>query len=256
VQSAIKVVKIDRNLALKKFTLFLFLVLAAITSKAQFGEENSNKFGIGFGVSYEKGYTNVTRQDNHIAENINFSYYPLGGYIPFTFEIQKGTLSGGGLTVDLDKYGRQYTNNYLAGILHGDFQAGYLLEGSDASMDILKGFYMGTGVGLVKDNDKVQRTNVIPANGAVTGPNVYVFPGVDNAMSLMVPLRIGYEYKINDSFGAPFLRISISYEHNIVFGKGLDGYDDPASKFKNNVPDQYRQISFGIKYDFGGSGNY
>jgi hypothetical protein len=234
------------------------LLLSAMASKAQF-DENYSKYAVGAGVSYIKGATNINRQDSHFAENINFTYYMLSPYIPFTFEIQKGLLSGGGLTVDLDKSGRQYSNNYLAAIVHGDFQLGYLLNvgsGSDPSLDIWKGLYAGTGIGLINDNDQVQRTNVIAANGPITGPDVYRFPGVDNSVNLMVPLRIGYEFKIKNSFGTPFIRLIFSYETNLVFGQGLDGYNDPASKFKHNFVSQYRQISFGIKYDFGGSSNF
>ena len=33
--------------------------------------------------------------------------------------------------------------------------------------------------------------------------------------------------------------------------KGLDGYDDPPNHFKNQYPDQYRQIAITVKYDFG-----
>ena len=109
--------------------------------------------------------------------------------------------------------------------------------------------YAGLGVGLINDNCTTQRTNIIAANGSLS----YVFPGVDKSTNLMVPVRIGYEYKITNDFDEPIMRVFVSYEHNFVFGEGLDGYDDPASHFKNNSLDQYRQITFGIKFDFGGS---
>jgi len=44
--------------------------------------------------------------------------------------------------------------------------------------------------------------------------------------------------------------------HNIVFGEGLDGYDDPTSKFKNNATNQYRQFMIGFKYFFGTTVSY
>jgi hypothetical protein len=226
-------------LALKKHVLFFILFFAAITSRAQV-DVNYTQFAVGAGASYIRGYTNLNIQQNHFAENVNFTYY-YTGYIPITAEIQSGTLSGGSVT--LDPYGRQYTNNYLAMILHGDFQFGQITDPDN----FFKDFYVGTGVGVISDNDKVQRTS--PADPG------YVFPGKDQSLNLMVPLRVGYEYKILNSFDEPFIRLSISYEHNVVFGQGLDGYDDPSSKFKHNFPAQYRQISFGIKFDFGSRGD-
>jgi len=227
---------------LKKYFLLISFLFAAALVKAQV-DVNYTQYAIGAGVSYIRGYTNLNLQDNHFAENVNFTYY-LTGYIPITAEIQKGTLSGG--SVVLDPYNRQYTNNYLAALVHGDFQAGQIIDQDDFFSNILKNFYLGIGVGVVSDNDKVQRT-------AITDPT-YVFPGKDQSLNLMVPLRGGYEFKIMNDFGEPFIRISISYEHNIVFGQGLDGYADPPGHFKNNNYDQYRQISFGIKFDFGSRG--
>ena len=100
---------------------------------------------------------------------------------------------------------------------------------------------------FIINNDNVQRTNVIAANGSLS----YVFPGVDNSASVLANVRAGYEFKILNSFGEPFLRIDLGYVQNVVFGLGLDGYSDPANHFKNNAYDQYRQISLGIKFDFG-----
>jgi hypothetical protein len=235
---------------LKKLILLLLCSFATLLAWAQSGVGSYSPFSIGAGASYIKGFTNINRQDNHIAENINFSYYPISSYLPITLELQKGTLSGGGLTVDLDKYGRKYTNNYFAAMIHADFQFGFVGDDDDASLAIFNGLYLGTGIGLINDNCTTQRTNVIATNGSLD----YVFPGVDKSTNEIVPIRIGYEFRIKNSFGEPFLRFSISYEHNLVFGEGLDGYDDPSKNFKNNSVDQYRQISFGIKYDFGGTG--
>jgi hypothetical protein len=64
-------------------------------------------------------------------------------------------------------------------------------------------------------------------------------------------LRFGYEFKIYDSYNEPSMAIDLGYIHTVAFGEGLDGYDDPSSKFKNDALDQYRQISISFKYYFG-----
>lgn len=235
---------------MKKLILFFVFAFAAMAVKAQQGY-NYKEFGIGLDVSYERGYTNVQRQDNHISENINFTYN-YSPYIPVTAELQFGTLSGGGTTANLDKYGRMYTNKYEAFVVHGDFQLGEVIDYSESGfLNIVKNFYFGSGGGIVFNNNTVQRTNTIPANGPTSGPNVYVFPGADNSINLTIPLRFGYEFKIYNDFQEPYMAIDLGYVHNMVFGEGLDGYDDPSTKFKNNATNQYRQIVIGVKFNFG-----
>lgn len=64
-------------------------------------------------------------------------------------------------------------------------------------------------------------------------------------------LRIGYEIKLFNPYGEPFIRIGIGYEHSLVFGGGIDGYNDTSKRFKNSALDQYREITVGIKLCFG-----
>lgn len=199
-----------------------------------------------------RGYTNIPRQDNNIGFNGNFTYN-YNPYIPIELELQKGMLSGGGLTVDKDRYGRKFTNNFLALYLHADVQLGAVIDyGNGWFLNVVKNFYLGSGIGLVRNNNKVQRTNVILANGGTD----YVFPGSDQSTNFSIPLRVGYEFKIFDSYNEPGWAIDIGYVHNIVFGEGLDGYDDPTAKFKNNATNQYRQFTIGFKYFFGNTVSY
>ncbi|MDP9076894.1 MAG: outer membrane beta-barrel protein [Bacteroidota bacterium] len=236
---------------MKKFILFIVAVIAVVEARAQAGF-NYYEFGVGGGLSYEHGYTNIPKQNNDIGLNLNliYNYNP---YLPMELEFQKGQLSGGGLTVDRDLYGRKYVNNFLAVYAHVDVQLGSFIDyGNDGFLNFIKNFYVGSGIGLVRNNNTVQRTNVIAANG----PLIYVFPGKDKSTNYSVPLRIGYEVKIYDSYAEPGWAIDIGYIHNFVFGEGLDGYDDPTTKFKNNAINQYRQITIGFKYFFGNTVSY
>ena len=236
---------------MKIYILFFVALIAAVGAKAQAGY-NYYEFGIGGGASYMRGYTNVPRQDNHIGFNGNFTYN-FNPYIPIELEIQKGQLSGGGLTVDKDRYGRKFTNNFLALYLHADVQLGAVIDYENSwFLNAVKNFYLGSGIGLVRNNNTAQRTNVILANGPLT----YIFPGSDQSTNISIPLRVGYEFKIFDSYREPAWAIDIGYVHNIVFGEGLDGYDDPPSKFKNNATNQYRQFAIGFKYYFGNTVSY
>ena len=226
-------------------------MFSAFVVKAQVGY-NYKEFSIGLDVSYERGYTNVNRQDQHFGESINFTYN-YSPYIPITAELQFGTLSGGGLTQNLDKYGRMYTNHFEGLILHGDFQLGEVVDYTESYfMSAIKGFYVGSGGGIIFNSNTVQRTNVILSNG----PSTYVFPGSNSSINLTIPLRIGYEFKLFNEYEEPWMAINIGYVHNLVFGEGLDGYDDPSSKFKNNATNQYRQITVGVRFNFGNVTSY
>ena len=236
---------------MKKLILLFVFVFSVVLAKAQMGY-NYKEFAIGMDVGYERGYTNVQRQDNHFGESINF-IYNYSPYVPVSAELQFGNLSGGGTTPARDKYGRQYTNNFEAFLLHADFQLGEAIDYSQNDLlNVLKNFYLGTGFGAVFNNNTVQRTNLYPWNGPLT----YVFPGKNNSINLTVPLRFGYEFKLYNEYSEPYMAIDLGYVHNIVFGSGLDGYDDPRTIFKHNSQDQYRQITVGVKFNFGNITSY
>ncbi len=204
---------------------------------------------VGGDLSYERGYTNITKQFDHIAFNVN-AIYNYNPYVPVEAEIQSGTLSGGGLAPDLDPYGREYTNHYVAVIFHVDAQLGSVIDYSDSwILNAIKNFYAGTGFGFVSSSNTVQRYSIYAP--PYPQPGYYKFPGEDHNFDFMVPLRAGYEFKIFDDYNEPSMAIDIGYVHSFAFAEGLDGYDDPESKFKNNAIDQYRQITIGFKYFFG-----
>jgi hypothetical protein len=247
-EKAPKIVNIDQLLVLKRYILFFALGMLATAVKAQSGY-NYQEWGIGGGAFWERGYTNITTQFSHPGFNIN-AVYNYNPYIPVEAEIQIGKLSGGGLgpggtlAPKLDPYGRFYVNDYKAIIFHADFQLGAGIDYGDSwFLNIVKDFYAGTGFGFISNTNTVQRTSVIDPT--------YVFPGHNSSLDLMWPIRVGYEFKIYDDYNEPSMAIDIGYIHTFAFGEGLDGYDDPSSKFKNNAIDQYRQITIEFKYYFG-----
>ena len=242
---------------MKKLILLLAFAFSAFAVKAQVGY-NYKEFAIGLDISYERGYTNLAKQFDHVGESVNF-IYNYSPYIPITAELQFGTLSGGGLTPDLDKYGRQYTNHYEGLILHGDFGLGEVVDYSESGvMNIIKNIYFGSGAGFIFNSNTVQRTNIYDGSNGLpnNGSSTYVFPGSNSSINIAVPLRIGYAIKLYNDYEEPYMSINFGYVHNLVFGEGLDGYDDPSSKFKNNATNQYRQIVVGVKFNFGNVTSY
>jgi hypothetical protein len=226
---------------LKKYFLLFVLILSSVIVKAQ-GDYNFSPYGVGFGVSTIRGYTNVAKQNNTLAANINFTYN-YSPYLPITLELQDGRLWGGSRVTDPS--GREYENNYIALYLHADLQMGQIIDYDySAFNEAIKNVYIGGGLGFVDDNVQNQRFDV-------RNPSYGNFPGTDKSINLAIPIRLGYEVKIYNEYDEPCVRIDFEYQHNIVFGEGLDGYDDPPSQFKNQHPDQYREISVVFKYNFG-----
>jgi hypothetical protein len=226
---------------LKKYFLLFVLILTSVIVKAQ-GDYNFSPYGVGFGVSTIRGYTNVAKQNNTLAANINFTYN-YSPYLPITLELQDGRLWGGSRVTDPS--GREYENNYIALYVHADLQMGQIIDYDySAFNEAIKNVYIGGGLGFVDDNVQNQRFDV-------RNPSYGNFPGTDKSINLAIPIRLGYEVKIYNEYDEPCVRIDFEYQHNIVFGEGLDGYDDPPSQFKNQHPDQYREISVVFKYNFG-----
>lgn len=227
---------------MKRLFLLLAFVLPSFIVKAQ-QAYHFDEFGVGLDLSYERGYTNITTQANHVSANLNF-IYNYGPFASSVAELQYGTLSGGGLTPNLDPFGREYVNHYAAFILRTDYQLGGIIGYSRSDfVNFLKNFYGGTGIGLVDNNNSVQRYSIYQST--------YKFPGADKSINVDIPLRFGYEFKFYNDFDEPYMAIDLCYVHSVVFGEGLDGYDDPPSKFRNLHSDQYRQIVLGIKLNFG-----
>lgn len=239
-------------MVLKKFTLCFILGFSTLLLKAQ-DSYNFTRYGVGFYGSYNYPYADLKTANNGKTYAVA-GYYNVSPYIPLGLEIQFGSLSGGSIVTDQHK--RQYDNHYKAVIAHGDFALGEIIE-YDGSflMHMVKDLYVGTGVGLISNNMAfIQRTNLNPSLEYPVG--TYTYPGKSTSMNLMVPLRIGVEFKFYNAYDEPFLGLNIGYIHNLTWGEGLDGYTDPSSGFKNNAQDQYRQIVVGLKFNFGSAVPY
>jgi len=228
---------------LKKYILLIVIAFACFKANAQ-GADSYHSYGIGFGVSGARPMADLKKQFNDMAFNANLTYF-YNRYVPIVLEFQVGKLRGGGNTIAEDKDTRRFENKYKALMFHIDYQLGDAIDDYNPSgfMKFLKNLYGGIGAGVIFNKVDANRLSAIEAG--------YVFPGKDKSNNLIVPLRIGYEIKVYDEYDTPILGIDIGYQHNVIFGEGLDGYDDPTFKFKNNALDQYRQLTIGLRYNFG-----
>ncbi len=204
-------------------------------------------WGVGGGISSDHPYTNTHKENNSLSFNVNFTWYD-SPYVPISLEITRGKLSGGDITSITD-HSREYVNKYTAIMLRADLQAGEIIDyyGGELS-NVLKNFYVGTGIGVVK-NDVDNNHFDLFSEGHPAGEYKFYFN--NSLTNIAIPVRVGYEFKFYNEYNEPYIRLDIEYQHSVVFGEGLDGYNDPPSKFRNDYPDQFRQITVGLKYNFG-----
>lgn len=226
---------------MKKSVLTLILFLC---SKFLFAQLSYNYLGysVGAGAGITRADADITQHVNKGAAFINLNY----NFSPFTTvtaEVQVGQLAGGNPNTDKDT--RAFVNTYQAVLIYADFQAGEIINYEDNRiLNVLKNFYVGPGFGFIHNHMSfVQRQSLSDIG--------YVFPGRDNSIEAMLVVRGGYEFKFYNQYHEPGVRLDIGLEENLAYGEGLDGYNDPPTKFRNNHVDRYAFVHIGLKYSFG-----
>jgi hypothetical protein len=224
----------------KSSLLVLFVCLIAGTAKAQLGY-NYAQYDIGLGASINKVYGDAQTTVNSPAAHFTFGYN-VGPFINYIVEAQYGVLKGGdALTTST---GRQFDNKFTAVIFRGQLQAGEIMDYSQSKLaNGLKNLYVSTGIGFVVNH--LENTSRYSPTDAT-----FYTGGKDNSNQLLIPARIGYEFKLYNKYDIPTFKIDIGYQYNFILGDDLDGFEI------GNQKDQYSQINIGIKFGFGGINSY
>jgi len=228
------------NYFIKKTILLIIVCLAGITAKAQLGYDYAQyDFGVSVGVN--KVYGDAQTFTNTPSVHLNFNYN-VSPYLNYVFEVQAGQLKGGdSLTTTT---GRQFVNNFTSVMLRGQVQAGELIDYSEGHLaNVLKNLYLSTGIGFVVNHLTEANRNSILIPG-------YYTPGDNNSNEILIPARIGYEFKVFNKYNEPSFKIDIGYQYNFILGDDLDGYTVGT---KN---DAYSQFTIGVKFALGGVTSY
>jgi hypothetical protein len=260
---------------LKRAIIILLLIQASVfTAKAQIGY-NYAQWSLGTGVSYLTGSTNVKSESSHPSYNFNLGYN-VTPYVNVVLDFQFGKLSGGyneyfpkavaGISYTdpnyltllqalnttyniLDPYHLNYTNNYQMLTLNANVQLGEFMDYTPDNFlyRSLKNVYVGTGLGLVFNN-------ISDNNSRLSPDSTYYIGGEDLSQNVVIPLRIGYQFKVFNNYDMPNILVEFSYQHNWVLGYGLDGYADPLVVIKRF--EQFSGFHAGIKFNFGSVTSY
>lgn len=212
-------------------TLFLIcLVFLGTTAKAQLGYEYS-QYDVGISGSINSALVDIPNTGKNAMGHISFNYN-VSPFINYVFEFQTGHLRGWDKTNQL-----AFINNPTVVLLRGQVQAGEIIDYSQSRIsNALKNVYLSAGVGYIVNN----------ITEVFRGSN----PGLNNSSHVMIPARIGYEFKVFNKYNQPSFKIDIGYQYNYVFGDNVDGIEAGA----NN--DAYSQLNIGVKFAIGGINSY
>ncbi len=223
---------------MKKYSLILIFVITCLAANAQ-SCFDYHQFSIGAGYGITK-YGAGQASSGSMAFNLNANYY-ITPFSTLTLETQIGKLIGGGTLANGAI--RQFSNNYYTAIVHADLQAGELIDyARNSFLNGLKNAYIGTGLGLLLNNSTVKSIND-------TAYNSYTV----NSKNLLIPIRVGYDFKIFNGYNEPQFRLDIAYSFNTAFGKGIDGAYNPYSRSSIKF---YNYFSLGLKFGLGSVKRY
>ncbi len=224
----------------KKLFLICLVCLGTFTAKAQLGYEYG-EYDLGFagGANTVLGDAETTIRTK--SAHLNFTYNP-SPFINYVLEAQIGDLRGGNALVT--QTGREFTNSYVAVFLRAQVQAGELMDYSQSRVkNALKNLYFSTGVGyMVNKMTSINRQSVL-------NPTIYTY-GLDNSNSIIIPARIGYEFKIFNSYNQPLIKIDLGYQMNFSTNDNVDGFIAGLER------DKFAQLTLGIKFAIGSLNSY
>ena len=233
---------------LKVIYLTIFLLFVGFFSHAQ---SNYFKWSYGFGAGVNYSRTDVVDGNwgHTLTGSIDHHFTP---FVTLGLEAQYGMIQGGDIVTDPNN--RQFVNKYRGINANVKIALGEFIDYNKTDfLYNIKGLYIGTGLGAINNKiTDIVRYRPSYSNDAGDGP----FPGKDKSVNLWVPINLGINFQFNDKWGAIRYALNFNAQTNFTFGEGLDGYDDPPSRFENYNPDTYNVYSIGLKYYFGNSRIY
>jgi hypothetical protein len=124
-------------------------------------------------------------------------------------------------------------------------QAGELIDYSQSAVaNAFKNLYLSSGLGYI-NNNVVFRTD-----DALLLEHDQVLPFEPKTNEIFIQVRLGYEFKLFNSYNQPAVKIDLGYQYNFIMGDNIDGYVAGAHN------DAYSQITLGFKFAIGGVTSY
>ncbi|MEH3113659.1 hypothetical protein [Pedobacter terrae] len=229
--------------------IYITLLLIFIGSFS-FAQSNYFKMSYGFGGGMNKSYTDVYQGDYGKIVYGVFDYH-ITPFVTMGLEGQYGRIKGG-IAVK-DPSGRWFVNKYTSLTANLKLMLGELVNYNQSGLLYnMRGLYLGIGLGIINNN----LSNIARYPPKTSVSNNQRFGGEDKSINVLVPINLGFNYYIKDSFGYMRYVINVNAQSNFTFGEGLDGYNESRLTSNNTYPDMYNSITVGFRYMFGSVRSY
>jgi len=223
---------------LKSTLLTTIVCFSTFIAKAQLGY-NFSQVDLGVATGFNVVSDGISPQTMTQSIHFNFTYNPTP-YTNFIFEAQFGKLAGGDST-STKSGGLQFNNDYAAFLFRGQLQLGELVDYQRSPFfNALKNLYVSAGLGLIVNHI----TSISRYPSLLPG---YYAPGLNDSNDPFIPIKVGYEFKIFNSYQQPNIKIDLGVQYNLVLAGNLDGYAGSGNA-------AFIQGTIGVKFAIG-SGN-
>lgn len=219
---------------MKKIIFTLLVCVSALAAQAQIGFNYSQyEFGLSAGFNSTKTDFANSKPSYAVHAHFTYNYTP---YINYIAELQVGSLRADSLTI-IPGSALNFTNDYSALSFRAQLQMGELLDYSQSRFNnALKNIYISGGVGVIYTDLKIYDSGSLSVESK--GSNIFI------------PLKVGYEFKLFNSYNEPWAKFDIGYQRNLIMSDNFDGISYGARQ------DYYNQIVIGLKFGIGGSTSY
>jgi hypothetical protein len=224
-----------------KISFIILLCSVSFLAKAQIGFDYA-QYEVGFAAGINQASSaDVQTLKTTPSINLNFTYNQ-SPYVNYIFNVEVGRLKGGGPNTSTQ---RQFENHFSAYSFRVQVQAGEIIDYSQSAIaNAFKNLYLSSGLGYINNNVVLRTDDVLLLDKGL------VLPGEPKTNEIFIPVRLGYEFKLFNSYNQPSVKIDLGYQYNFIMGDELDGY------IAGKHSDAYSQLTIGFKFAIGGVTSY
>lgn len=224
-----------------KTSIIILLCTVSFLAKAQIGFDYA-QYEVGFAAGINQASSaDVQTLKTTPSINLNFTYNQ-SPYINYIFNVEVGRLKGGSPNTTTQ---RQFENHFSAYTFRVQVQAGELIDYSQSAVaNAFKNLYLSSGLGYINNNVVFRTDDVLLL------AKDQILPFEPKTNEIFIPVRLGYEFKIFNSYNQPAVKIDLGYQYNFIMGDNIDGYVAGAHN------DAYSQVTLGFKFAIGGVTSY
>jgi len=230
-----------KNYLLKSYSVSLFVKLSlvfAVLCSPSYAQFNFYKYSVGIGGGFNLPFADTKKANYSLATQITTDYY-FTPYMNAGLEFQFGNMRGG------EHAKKHFNNNFMLGTLNARMQLGQFYDRYDrlnTITSLIRGLYMGIGVGIIRNN--VIGYMEVPIDA--THPNgLKEVPSLNK--DLIFPLNLGGNVYLKDMYGRDRWELNFNFQLVTAMSDDMDANISPNSNFN----DMYNYLSIGVRYKFG-----